>query len=179
LLKLTPKQVLDAPTIGTQPQGYTCLHFASEGSDKTFCHAALVVDLVLQGASIEAKTKNGSTPFLLAAATGVTDVVSTLIGFKADIHATTGSMKKGAHQLASQSSSCSRNALMNVGVRPPAKFAESGRYRTNVSESRHTRRLVANATDWQQNHPDTQGELAKRRREQDRDDQEDWYHYRR
>ena len=79
--------------------GYTCLHFACEGSDKSFSRKDLILALLQSRSDIEAKTEKGNTPFLLASATGVTDVVETLIAAKADVNAR-NDRQLGAYQAA-------------------------------------------------------------------------------
>ena len=61
---------------------------ACNGSDVSFSKAALVDELLLYRANIEATDPGGNTPLLLAAGTGLTDVVKRLIEHGANVHAT-------------------------------------------------------------------------------------------
>ena len=87
LMPVTPVEVINAQTTGSQPRGYTCRHFACEGSDKSFMRREIVEMLLAKKADMEARTAKGSTPMLLASAIGVTDVVQLLIASRADIAA--------------------------------------------------------------------------------------------
>ena len=59
-----------AVTTGPRPPEYTALHFACDGSDKTFSRGDIVELLLKKDADIEAKDTHGNTPLLLAAACG-------------------------------------------------------------------------------------------------------------
>ena len=78
---MTSLETINTPTIQGmhKPEGYTALHFACDGSDRTLQHAKIVEDLIEQEADIEAQTKNGKTAFLLAAGTGLGSHVEVLL----------------------------------------------------------------------------------------------------
>ena len=80
LVPLTPKKIINHPTTRSQPEGFTCLHFASEGSDKVYERARLVRALVERQANVEARTTTGNTPLLLASGTGVAMAETALQG---------------------------------------------------------------------------------------------------
>ena len=87
LVPLTPKEIINHPTTRSQPEGFTCLHFASEGSDKDYERARLVRALVERQANVEARTTTGNTPLLLASGTGVVDTIVQLLDCGADVNA--------------------------------------------------------------------------------------------
>ena len=78
---------MNAGTIGSQPKGYTCLHFACDGSDKGFKRKDIVEKLLENKAELEARDAKGNTPLLTAAGTGVSDLVKLLIDRRADVNA--------------------------------------------------------------------------------------------
>ena len=141
LVTITPTAVLNSSTTGSQPRGYTCLHFASDGSDKSFARADLVRALVGRNASLENKTATGNTAFLLACGTGVTDIIQALVDSRADVNAL-NDRQVGGFQSAHNSSSSSRRALEGHGLARPKEWAASGRQWTGESESRQTRHLL-------------------------------------
>jgi hypothetical protein len=141
LLKITPREVLNSRTIGSQPSGYTCFHFASEGSDKSFARADLVRALVEQKAELEERRAIGNTAFLLACGTGATDIIKALADSRADVNAC-NDRRVGGFQRAQNSSSSSRRALEGHGLARPKEWAASGRQWTGESESRLTRHLL-------------------------------------
>ena len=141
LVTITPTVVLNSRTTGSQPSGYTCLHFASDGSDKSFARADFVRALVGRNASLENKTATGNTAFLLACGTGVTDIIQALVDSRADVNAL-NDRQVGGFQRAHNSSSSSRRALEGHGLARPKEWAASGRQWTGESESRQTRHLL-------------------------------------
>ena len=54
------------------------------GRDATFARADIVNSMVRRRANLDVQTQTGNTPFLLACATGVTDVMQTLVECRAD-----------------------------------------------------------------------------------------------
>ena len=78
LIPQTPVEVINAQTTGSQPKGYTCLHFACDGSDRSFARREIAKALITKRADLEARDAKGNTPFLLASGAGVTDVVQLL-----------------------------------------------------------------------------------------------------
>ena len=90
-------------TTGSQPKGYTALHFLCDGSSKHFSNASHVAALLRYKAPIEARDANGNTPFLLAVGTGLTDVARILIQNECDMEAT-NARGMGAWQRAKRSS---------------------------------------------------------------------------
>lgn len=140
LTQVTPARILNSGTTGSQPRGYTCLHFACDGSDRSFCRADVVRMLVKRKADLEKRTHTGNTPFLLACSTGVTDIVNALVESGADVNAV-NDRQVGGYQSAHQSSSTTREALEAHGVVQPKRKGPSARQYHGVSESRHTRHL--------------------------------------
>ena len=61
------------------------MHMVCNGSDCQLMGAALVHELVAARADIEARSADGRTPFLFAAATGVVDVAAALSVCGADV----------------------------------------------------------------------------------------------
>ena len=140
---------------GSQPSGYTCLHFASDGSDKWFERAELARLLVETRADLEARTSTGNTAYLLATGTGVTDVMKVLMDSRADVNAVKH-RGSGGYQNAMLSSSTSRAVLDRRGAARPKKYAASNRQWTSESESRQVRHLMRTASrtqddEWQDN----------------------------
>ena len=140
LIPVTPAWILNSGTTGSQPRGYTCLHFACDGSDRSFCRAGVVRMLVKRKADLEKRTHTGNTPFLLACGTGVTDIVNALVESGADVNVV-NDRGVGGYQSAHQSSSTTRQALESHGVVQPKRKGPSARQYHGVSESRHTRHL--------------------------------------
>ena len=87
LAQVTPTKLMNKGTEGTQPAGYTCLHFACDGSDKGFKRKDIVEKLLENKAELEARDAKGNTPLLTAAGTGVSDLVKLLIDRRADVNA--------------------------------------------------------------------------------------------
>ena len=125
-------------TTGSQPSGYTCLHFASEGSDRGYQRAWLVQMLAHSQANLEAVNAKGNTPLLLASSQGAADVVETLISAKADIDAVND---RGLlpMQSASQSSSSTMQLLAGAGAAYPTEGVPSARQWEVRSEARQLR----------------------------------------
>ena len=73
LLPITSLETINTPTRHGlhKPEGYTALHFACDGSDRTLHGAQIAADLIEMKADIDAQTKKGKTAFLLAAGTGL------------------------------------------------------------------------------------------------------------
>ena len=140
LVRHTPPEILNARTTGSQPRGYTCLHFACDGSDKSFGRKHLVRALLRSRADKEARTEKGNTPLLLASSTGVTDVVKTLIAAKADVNAR-NDRQLGAYQAAGQCSGSLNSTLGRYGLAAPERYVPSAKQRTGKSESRQLRHL--------------------------------------
>ena len=137
LIEVTPADIINASTTGSQPLGYTALHFACDGSDRDFKRAQIVSRVAAKRADLEATTAKGSTPFLLASATGVTDIATALVALGCDTNAT-NYLQKSAWQMASGSSGTSRKQCEDAGV-PKTHVDESGMTRTGVGQSRQTR----------------------------------------
>ena len=140
LVEITPQAVLNAKTTGSPPSDYTCLHFACEGSDKTFGRADLVRALVEKKADLEERTAKGNTVFLLASGTGVTDIQRVLLHYGADANAR-NSRQLSAVQSAIGSSGSAKRLLQNRGHKRPKKWVPSGKQRTGVGPSRRLRRM--------------------------------------
>ena len=140
LIPMTPAWTLNSGTTGSQPRGWTCLHFACDGSGRTFCKADVVRMLWQRNADLEARTSTGNTPFNLACSTGLTDVVHVLVACGADVNAV-NYRGVGGYQGAHYSSSTTRQALESHGVVQPKAKGPSARQYHGISDSRHMRHL--------------------------------------
>ena len=74
LVNITPVDVINAQTTGSQPRGHSCLHLVCDGRDKQFLRYVLVQALLHKRADLEARTSKNDTPFMIASETGVTEV---------------------------------------------------------------------------------------------------------
>ena len=110
LVPLTPKKIINHPTTRSQPESFTCRHFASEGSDKVYERARLVRALVERQANLEAKSATGNTALLLASGTGVVDIIDQLVDCGVNVN-TKNDRDLGAFQNAHHCSTSARNAL--------------------------------------------------------------------
>ena len=140
LIPMTPAWTLNSGTTGSQPRGFTCLHFACDGSDRTFCKADVVRMLWQRNADLEARTSTGNTPLNLACSTGLTDVVHALVACGADVNAV-NYRGVGGYQSAQQSSSTTRQLLDSHDVVQPKSKGPSARQSSGMSESRYIRQL--------------------------------------
>ena len=140
LLAMTPEHIVNSHTTGSQPRGYTCLHFASDGSDKNYERKYLVQDLVLKKADIESQCAKGNTPYLLAAGVGVDCIVRQLLDMRANPHAV-NNRGQGAKQKGSKSSGTVRETLTRAHVPDPRVWVPSQRQREGESESRQMRHM--------------------------------------
>jgi ankyrin repeat protein len=140
LVEQTPPHVINAHTTGSQPSGYTCLHFACDGSDKKLARAGLVDSMLRRGASVDSRDDKGNTAFLLASATGVTDVVEVLVHAGADVNVK-NDRGLGCMQSAKRCSGETTDWLLQAGVAPYGAWVPSVRQRTGEgdSESRQMR----------------------------------------
>ena len=75
-------------TTGSQPRGYTALHFACSASYRDFNNAEIVQLLLKRRSDMEAREKNGNTPLMLAISAGLVPTVKVLLQSRADVHAT-------------------------------------------------------------------------------------------
>jgi len=143
LLQVTPAEFINSPTSVDKPNGWSCLHFACDGSDRTFFRAELCGLLVVARADLEFRCPKGNTPFLLAASTGQADVVTVLLKLGADPHAR-NNRGRGAYEGAAQSSGTIVQLLDGAGVRRPTTQAPShARSSKGKSESRVLRESLA------------------------------------
>ena len=138
LVEVTAVDVINTHTTGSQPRGYTCLHFACDGSDKTFGRANLASALIAKKADMEATDAKGNTPLLLATGAGLVDVVKVLIGAGADVTVQNNN-GTGVWQKASRSSSSLKKALSQEPKVPKTMSGASGKTRTSTSDSRQAR----------------------------------------
>ena len=76
LIPLTPVEVINAQTTGSQPRGYTCLHFACDGSSRDYSRWGIAKILIAKKADLETQASKGNTPLLYASGVGITDVVN-------------------------------------------------------------------------------------------------------
>ena len=153
LVEQTPPHVINAHTTGSQPSGYTCLHFACDGSDKKFARARLVEALLERGATVESRDDKGNTAFLLASGTGVTDVVQVLVHAKADVNVK-NDRSLGCMQSAKRCSGSTADALAQAGVSEiRLAWVPSARQRTGEGDSescqmRNIKRAVDTDDSW-------------------------------
>ena len=143
LLEITPKEVLNSRATGSQPRGYTCLHFARDSSDTTYGRKDLARALVHKKANLEETEANCNTPFLLASGTGVQDIVETLISLRADVHAV-NNRGLGAIQRGLLPSGSVAGSLSAVGLQRPYHWLPGDRQRAGESDSRQTRHMRNN-----------------------------------
>ena len=100
---LAPTSEVNLRTTGAYPPDRTALHFACSGSDTGFHRVKLVRALLDARAQLEAAMPNGTTPLLLAASSGLTDICRELLQRGADANAKNND-GKGALQLAGDNS---------------------------------------------------------------------------
>ena len=141
LVKITPASVINTQTTGSQPRGYSCLHLACDGSDRTFRRGELACALIRKRADIEARCPIGNTPFLLACGVGVSDTVSLLMTARADVTAQ-NDRQMGALEKAQGHSGELRKILTRANV-PMTEATSSGRTRIGISEQRQIRYVRA------------------------------------
>jgi hypothetical protein len=140
LTVLASADTINQQTTGSQPRGFSCLHFACDGSDKNFIRVGIVVGLLDKKADIEARDAKQNTPFLTASGTGVTDVVQLLVTCRADVTAV-NDRGAGALNKSRKSSTNVFAALSQVADMPDTEPTKSGRTRTGESDSRLARRV--------------------------------------
>ena len=150
LLLVTPPEILNTTTTGTQPNGNSCLHLASAGSDKGFARAKLVAALLDRRANLEQKESNGNTALLLASGQGDTSVFNMLMQCGADTHAT-NHHGFGAFQLAKQCSQSSSLAADQHNVPNTWKKTKTKAHRQHHGGShsragRHAQQRATNRT---------------------------------
>ena len=150
LLLVTPPEILNMTTTGTQPLGNSCLHLASAGSDKCFARAKLVRALCNYRANLEQKESNGNTAFLLASGQGDTTVFNMLIQCGADTHAKSHN-GFGGFQLAKQCSQSSTLAadqqnVPNTWKKTTAKAHRQHRGGSDSRAGRHAQQRATNRT---------------------------------
>ena len=147
LLRITPPDILNMATTGTQPPANSCLHLASAGSDKGFARAELVQALLEHKADLEQRESNGNTAYLLAAAQGATDVMEMLVQHGANIFAKS-KKNAGGYQFAASCSGSSKRAAEHHGA--PKTWTTSApkaaRKHHGSSESRQGRHMQQHAT---------------------------------
>lgn len=139
----TPVDVINTRTMRKpcMPGGYTCLHFAADGSDRSFDRRHLCKLLIDKRAIIDARADGGNTPYLLASGTGVDDVVGVLLSAGAQKNALNDKGASGASKSKGSSSSVYETLNKASVVTPKAK-PESGRTRTRKTTEARDCRLV-------------------------------------
>ena len=122
LIPLTPRSIINHAITGRICRGFTCLHLAVDGSDKTFLKGKLVKELLEAKAALEDRTEGGVTPFLLACGTGVVDVASVLCHAGADITAVDHNNKTGMQRAVS--SSLSMRQMLQASGQPDLDWTQ-------------------------------------------------------
>ena len=143
-------KVVNMATTGARPPGKQTLHYACDGSDVSRSRDRIVAALLTARADIEARNQKGNTPFLFAAASGITDVVELLIKRRADLHVT-NYVGKGALQLARQCSSDVKGLLVHHGCYDTHANAPSGYQRTGINQAKISRYVMSRndpMSDW-------------------------------
>ncbi len=140
--------VVHVATTGSQPNKYTPLHFACDGSDLVFGSAGVVAMLLDAESDIEARGGKENTPLLIAAGAGLTDVCKVLVQRGADICAT-NYQKKSCWQKARGSSPSLADYLASVNALQ-TEASGSGRTRTGIGQAREAR--YAATTSWSSNY---------------------------
>ena len=79
LIELTHIMYLNLQTTGSQPPGYTCLHMACDGSDRTNRRRSIVKLLLDKSVELELEDDKRNKPLLLACGAGVPDLVGMLL----------------------------------------------------------------------------------------------------
>ena len=145
LLVLSPSTLMiTAKSTGSQPTGWTALHFACDGSDRDFQKAEIVAKLLEARADVNSREAKGNTPLLVAAGSGLTDVCEVLIFGGADREAINDRLA-GAVERAEGCSPSLATYLRSRGV-PDTDSRSSGRTRTGVSDNRAARYALTTST---------------------------------
>ena len=113
-MKSKMKQALTRTTIGSQPRGFSALHFACDGQSRESDNTRLVEALLQRRADIECKDSKGNTPLLKAAGQGLVYVCEFLLASRADVMATDDN-GAGAAQKAHKNESLKRKLLDEHG----------------------------------------------------------------
>ena len=143
LAERTAVDVINTPTKGMarMPGGYTCLHFAADSSDRSFERIDLCKLLLAKRADLDARSDGGNTPYLLAAGSGVTDIVDLLLAAGTQKNALNDN-GASATSKSKESSSSVYATLNNAHVRTPKAEAVSGRTRNPKTNEARDARLV-------------------------------------
>ena len=127
LIAKTSLEDLQKPVTGGRCSGRTALHLVCENSDVLFQRAWHAELLLRKKCDVDPRDAAGNTPFLLAAGTGLADVLKVLRKYGCDVHAVDGK-GKGAWMKAQKSSSSVTKLLESFGCctdsRPRAKSNE-------------------------------------------------------
>ena len=137
---MTPTWILNSQTWGKRPEGYTCLHFAAEGSDKSYNRLHLVQKLLEWRAEVDARNAKGNTALMLASGTGVVDIQWVLIEHGANPEVL-NDRDLTAVQAAMGSSGSATRLLLNLGHKPPKRLVPSAKQRAGVGAARRVRRM--------------------------------------
>ena len=139
---MTPEKIINTATKPNKPgwpSGFTCLHFASDGSDHSRMRVDFIHSLVQRKADLEARTKGSyNTPWTLANGQGAGDISRALVKAGADTTAING-RQKGAREMAKDCSSSLASSLKRQRVEDTIS-GRSGRTRqTDAAPSRQIR----------------------------------------
>ena len=117
-------------TTGSQPKGYTPLHFACSASYREFNNAEIVHLLLERRSDMEAREEKGKTPLLLAISAGLLPTVELLINRRADIN-TQSYGGQGVLQFCPSSQGSMKALLEKNGA--PRSWGHSAGYRRQRS----------------------------------------------
>ena len=118
-------RMLEHGTGGGRPSGYTCLHLASNNSDRIFEKKFLVQTLLDRHVDINARdTAGGRTALMFAAGTGQVDVAKVLVEARADIHIVDSYGKNALEKAIQTSGQLARHSVKFVRARELAVVVE-------------------------------------------------------
>ena len=125
LIQMMHPNLLQARTRGGRPSGYTCLHLASNNSDRIFEKKFLVQKLLSHNVDINATdTDKGRTALHLAAGTGQVDVARVLVEARADINILDAYGKNPLDEAIGSSSTMKKHSVKFVRDRELAVVVE-------------------------------------------------------
>jgi len=141
LIASTPVEMLSHQVTGRIALGYTCLHFACDGCDKSIKRLELATELVMAKAQLEIKDNKDNTPLSLASGAGLGEHQTMLLnnGANPNVRNYNG---KGTWQKAKDVSSSSAAKLLRRGAEKTFS-TKSGRQRSTFGANRSLRCIEA------------------------------------